>query len=57
MRLLRRKRIVILAVVASHQLLKTFISDSSSSESDEEFDFASYEMQLRVRSRRRTSAR
>ena len=54
---IRRKRILTLAVVASDQLLKTVISDSSSSESDEEIDFASCEMQLRVRRRRRTPAR
>lgn len=36
--IVRRKRILALAVVTSDQLLQTVMSDSSNSESDEELD-------------------
>lgn len=55
--IVRRKRILALAVVASDQLLQNVMSDSSSSESDEELDFALCKMRLRVRGGRRTPAR
>ncbi|XP_071637550.1 uncharacterized protein [Temnothorax longispinosus] len=53
----QKKRILALALVASDQLLQSIMLDSSSSESDEEFDLASCEMRLRVRGCRKTPAR